>query len=1063
MTSLATCIRKAGKLLTKEDANAIREIRNDLIAVGAKKAEADSQAINEYLDTMQSERDQIVKQIEAEGGTFPKSGSSKFSQQAPEKLTITEVPLRYKIEDDFIEALVEKHSDHPQAQLSKMGALVQDISERSEPGKTREILDKAGDTSKELILSAMPQSKLNEVIRNAMFSVHEYVRTMKRMDGFINERLEEQAETGRVWRTMFRKDKKNAALMGEIMHEATRAATDPSKPFTMPKTFDKMDADKRKEWIKRRRDHAILKKAWDRLSPEAQQLYKKVRDEYATNRTEVLKALEERIKQTEADDMAKAKLMAELRSQFEAGRVDPYFPLTRFGKHWGTAKDRKTGEVIAFSKFESRSQRDQWVKEMRKAGFRSFASEDLKSDLDNVNRIDPSFVTRVTDIVQDEKLQDEIWQMYLRSLPERSARTAFIHRKNRLGYATDALRAYGFHMFHGTHQLGKLNFGHQLQTHLEGTEQEAKELVSRADRIRESLDVDGLEKTHKGLHGAFPEYRKTFKRLGDPQKAIDRFTTQAEVDAPWATPLATELRKRHEYNMNPVSAVWATRMTSFGFFWFLSTSPAAGVLNLTQTAIVGLPTLGARFSFNGAAGELGKASFQLTRTRGDFKNALRGDERRAFEEFDRIGVFSKTRTRDLMGYAEHGENFASKTQTVIDVASWIFHHTEKWNREVTAIAAYRLSRKAGRNHSEAILEAEEMVEMSHFDYTNTNRPRFMQGNLPRVVFLFRNYSLNMTYRLIRDFKDGYLTKLKNNPNVSKRVQKEAAQRLTGILGMTGLFAGLSGMPLAWAMHSIMDAILGDENEPYNSYAALRAHLTEIWGEKAATFIMKGAWDAATDATLSNRASLNNLWIREVPDQLTGEKLFQHLAVEAFGPLAGVGMNMFAGADNIRKGQGYVERGLEKMVPKFVSDIMKTIRFATEGALNYDRDVILSPEEFTNRDLFIQAMGFSPAKLTTRYEQQRAIKDHARAIETRRKYLMNRLFMTAKLRDMKEQKKVVADIAEFNKTSPLPISVQNIMQAAKTRANYDMRTINGVVVHKNLHGLHEKYRFTDRDQ
>lgn len=1070
MSSLITCIRKAGKALSASDAAAIREIRDDLMGGDVKAADANQQAVSEYLEMLASERVDLVKSVEAAGGVFPTDDvttaqffnvEETIAESTTEEVS-KELDLRFKIEDDFIEGLVDKHSEHPQAQLSKLGALVEEINQQAEQPKAVEIWEKTKDISRNATLASVPQSKLNEFIRNGMRGVGDYIRTMKRMDGFINERLEGQAEIGAMWRQMFKDDPKGTALMGEIMHEATRAGADPSKPFVMPASFDKMKGMKRREWTKRKRDHGILSKAWNRLSPEAQSLYEQVRDDYAGMRVEVLKGLERRIRDTKADDMAKAKLIAELRTQFEAGKIEPYFPLARFGKHWATARDRKSGEVIAFSKFENRAERNAWVKEMRTAGYNSFASEESKSDLDNVKRIDPTFVARIADMVDDKNIQDEIWQMYLRSLPERSARTAYIHRQGRLGYAGDALRSYGFHMFHGTHQLGKLNYGFQLQSHLDGLQNEARELISRVDRVRESLATEGMSETHKSLMESYPQYRQLFGAYkgsveGRMQKAIDKFVKQAEVDAPWARPLADEMSKRHEYNMNPTSSVWATNLTSFGFFWFLSTSPAAGILNLTQTAIVGLPTLGARFGgFGKAAGALGKASVQLAKTRGDLKNTLRGDERKAFEEFDRIGMFEKTRVRDLTGYAERGQDFASKWQGAIDLTSWIFHRTEKWNREVTAIAAYRLSREAGRSHDAAILEAEEMVEMSHFDYTNTNRPRFMQKDAARVVLLFRNYSLNMTYRLVRDFKDGVM----RNPNVDVEVRKEAAKRLTGIIGSTFMFAGLTGMPLAWAVHGIIDAVLGSDDEPFDSYAALRAHLTDIWGETAATFIMKGGWDTATGATLSSRASLNNLWIREVPDSLSGKEWVQHILTEAAGPMAGIVVNYAEAAENLD--QGHVSRGLEKMAPKFLSDALKTIRYASEGALNYDRDVVLSPEEFTNRDLFIQAMGFTPTRLSTQYEQQRAIKDTEGALTRRRSNLMNSLFLAAKLGDNREMKDVIVRIGKFNKANPsIAITTSGIMQSAKVRAAYDARTINGTAVSKNLHFLHEQYRFTDK--
>jgi hypothetical protein len=154
--------------------------------------------------------------------------------------------------------------------------------------------------------------------------------------------------------------------------------------------------------------------------------------------------------------------------------------------------------------------------------------------------------------------------------------------------------------------------------------------------------------------------------------------------------------------------------------------------------------------------------------------------------------------------------------------------------------------------------------------------------------------------------------------------------------------------------------------------------------------------------------------------------------------------------------------MEKMIPKAAADAMKAIRYATEGALNYDRDVIMGPEEFTNWNLATQFFGFTPTPLTTRYEQQRAIKDYQSALERRKKYLTDRLHMAAKLKDKTEVNEVMALLIKFSKANPgMAISPKSIMQGAKVRADYDRRTVMGTTVPKKQHYLHEKFRMTDK--
>lgn len=1082
------------------------------------------------------------------------------------------LPLYYRVDDSFERDFVEAQPEHPLAIVTKFGKVIQE-AEAAEPGPVRRLANKildAGSMTIEATLGAVPQTKLPDFIQHGMEHVSMYTRTVKRMDNWMNTVIEGHHALAKRWLAFNRSDVAAGKMLGEFMHASTLAGVDVQN-FKMPDeaTLKKMNVQNRALWAKRADDYKALQPFWERLGKgakqpyqrftynaekqtlvpfgpevqlsEAQAIYASVRDTYAQQRDMLVHNLEERINQTEADGASKAALITKLRQQFEAGLINPYFPLSRFGKHQATART-KDGEVVAFRKWESRRERNAWMEEMRKQGFIVEPSEEQSSDLEQMNKIDPGFVSSVVGLLDDTKvvdkdgksvpgasIADQIWQMYLRTLPELSARKAYIHRIGRLGFTHDALRSFSDHSFHSTHQMAKLKFGHELSEHLLSTEEDAQILLQRADNIRNLMTgwrPKGMEGTsvHQAMWDSTiggADYRSLYtkykKQAGDSStyheashiKARNEVIKQAEHDGPWAVPVANELKRRHAYNMNPKSAAWSTKLTALGFLWFLSTSPAAGVLNMTQTAISAYPALRAKFSGMGAGMELLKAARQYAgspwlgmdnNSVNRLTNKLRNDkvdgkesgmvgERAAMEEFQAIGIFSKTRTRELMGLSEAGSAYSARQEQILEFTGYIFHKTEEMNRAVTALAAYRLARKKYSNnksmslqeqHNQAVLDAEELVEISHYDYTNTNRPRFMQGDMGRVVFLFRNYSLNMQYRLIRDFRDG----IWKNENISKETRKEARTRFLGIIGMTTLFAGVGGWPLIWAAEMIANNLLGDDddelylaiggdkNNPFDSktytrrliYNATEKHIAEGWGEDVANAIMKGPWSAFTGTDLSTRASLNNLWVREIPENLKTDPqgLMMHLSGEMLGPIWGMGMNMAGGVSDFQ--QGHPDRGIEKLMPKFIGDHLKAIRYATQGAQTYNRDMILSPEQFTSLDIFAQAAGFTPTALSTRYEQNRAIKDMEMRLKTRRQDLMNRLFVAWRLEDRKTSSETLRDIAEWNRAQPLyPIQPDNIMQGARSRAEYDMRTVGGVAVDKRLHYLQEELRFSNRPE
>jgi hypothetical protein len=1077
------------------------------------------------------------------------------------------LPLYYKVEDPVARKLVDNNPDSPIAQYSKYGQVLEE-AEAAQPVGIRKIMNwviDKGSKGIEATLGAVPQSKLTDFITSGMESVTEYVKTVKRMDAWMNMVIEGHHAIAKSWLKFNRANPKIAKILGEFMHASTLAGVD-VMTFKMPDAaeYKKMSKEKRAMWDKRASDYKVLLPFWERLGKsgerkqyqrfyydhgsqqpkpignpvevsEAQFIYLSVRDTYSMQRDMLIDNLEKRIEQTEADEAAKAALIAKLRKQFEAGQITPYFPLSRFGKHQAVAKTTD-GEVVAFIKRENRRERNAWVDEMRARGFVVVKLEETASDLEAMNTIDPGFVASVTGMLDDStvvktetnaegdvietttpgtKIQDAIWQMYLRTLPEMSARKAYIHRLGRLGFTHDALRSFSDHSFHSTHQIAKLRYGYELGEHLRNAGEEAEALSQRADKIK-NMKATGWRP--EGMKDASehevmmvsniggPEYRAAYAKFRSPDatgydeeahiKAREKILKAAEHDGPWAIPMAEELKRRHKYNMNPTSAAWSTKMTAFGFLWFLSTSPAAGVLNMTQTPISAYPILRAEFSGMGSGMELLKAAKDyasapwlgatpsaVPRMTAKLKNDKDSDgkelsfgERAAMQEFDAIGIFSKTRTRELMGLSEAGSAYSQRQEQLLEMAGYIFHKTEEMNRAVTGLAAYRLARKKLANdkaykndqerHDKAVLMAEELIEMSHYDYTNTNRPRFMQGDLGRVVFLFRNYSLNMQYRLIRDFRDG----IWSNKNISKEDRKKARTRFLGIIGMTTLFAGVSGYPLFWAAEAMANNLLGDDDDPFDSKTAMRKllhdateeYIAEGWGEAVATSVMKGPWSSFTGTDLSQRASLNNLWIREIPENIKDDPvdLMTHLSGEALGPIWGIGVNVATGMRDISS--DHTQRGIEKLMPKFMGDIGKTLRYATQGAQTYQRDVILPPEAFTSADLFRQFSGFTPTRLSNRYEQNRAIKDMEFKLKSRRSDLMNQLFMAWRISDRKTAAQVMRKIAEWNKAQPrYPISPDNIRQSANSRAQYDMRTVGGVAVDKRLQYLHEELRFTDK--
>src|SRR3990172_270545 len=695
MAGLLGCIRKAGKALDGADADAIRGFYEDSVKDGMASDAAATAAIDDYIAALEDEFAGALDQAKTAGANISAYSQDlvPFADRGFDRETAVDPgPVRMRLED---EGSVDEAPKSPFSVGHKMAVTVEDQANYN-PGLSQKLIDEARNMSAKAIpgfLGAIPRRYLGDfVARGRMPTIAAHLRTAAEMDGRRNQLLVEDEAVAKKWNKWTSKNKEDGALLVELMHAATLSGADPAEPYTSLKNPDNMTADDKILDARRRANHRLLQEFWNKLPTEGQDIYREVRDRYKTRRGMVLRALEQRIDATAAAQGVKTRLVDELRAQFEAGRVQgPYFPLMRFGTYWAAAKDKITGEVVAFSKFEKLAQQQAWLDEMRES-YVVDGGRKQKNDA-VAKQLDPAFAAKVTDLARevDPALADEIWQLYLANLPELSMRKAFMHRKGRLGFSSDALRAFGHQMFHGAHQIAKLEHVFVMQGQIDKIFEEARAIEKAAAASGEK----------------------------DP-------------DANWASPLADEVLKRFEWAMNPTGSALASKATSLGFVWFLGASVASGAVNLTQTPMVALPVLGAEFNSLGAVAELAKGFTLWAGSRGDIANRLRGDERRAMEDAARIATFEKTQAADLAQLADGSPDYSSKGRKAMELTAWIFHKTESANRQVTFLAAYRLARMRGDSYEDAVSLAHKLTYDSHFDYNNANRPRYMQGEIGRA-------------------------------------------------------------------------------------------------------------------------------------------------------------------------------------------------------------------------------------------------------------------------------------------------------------------------------------------
>ena len=748
---------------------------------------------------------------------------------------------------------------------------------------------------------------------------------------------------------------------------------------------------------------------WQALSPEAKEIFHMAREQYQEQSDSMERALLDRIDAMNVPETYKRSLADRIRFQFEASRVEGvYFPLSRFGDYWvaGTHRD---GTPV-FGMFESFRDAQRAEERLKSAGV-EIEAHGLKDT--NYRAKDAPSGTFVSDVIgilrkagAPEKVQDEIYQTFLKTLPEMSMRKHGIHRKNVAGYNDDALRAFAKNGFHGAHQVARLKYGFQMQG---------------------ALDA---------MAEAFENRRNAGSLGGNTEMSLQ--------DAASGDAMLGELRRRHDWIMSPKDSQMANVAGSVGFLYYMSASPASALVNLTQGAQITLPVLGARHGWGKATRELLGATKDAMRTGGNILRTLRSDEeRQAFKVLEERGTFNRTATHTLAGISE-GNALASNPAwaKVMGAMGYLFHKAEVINRESAGVAAFRLARGEGKSFDDAVRYADDIVNGTHFDFSNANRARYMQGNVAKVLTQFKSYSLGMSWVLYRNL-------YKALAGETPEVRQLARRTLTGVLGMTGLMAGAMGLPIINLIRygaNAVHAVTGDDDTPWDFNTEFRSWLAEHLGETAASWVADGAVNQLTGANIAGRTGMADMWFRDPDRELEGKDAYYNLLDTIAGPLGGLTKNLFVGSQMMGEGQTW--RGIETMLPKFAKDGMKAVRYAKEGANTLRGDPIVP--DVSGPEVLLQALGFSPAKLAEQQRVNNALMNYQKFIQDRRQSLLNAFAMAQLAGDEDGRGDALAKIQDFNAKYPeIAIRPGTIRESLRTRAQRTAQADNGIMLNRKL--------------
>ena len=776
-----------------------------------------------------------------------------------------------------------------------------------------------------------------------------------------------------------------------------------------------------------------LQTKWQKMDKSAQDAYEALRDAYSEAFTTLRKTLIARIDSIEADkdlkQTYKDRILLEL---LDKESIEPYFPLYRKGDYWLTyeAKDPRTGELEIYKEaFPTSEERIRRRRELEDMGVRSSSiAEAMRPASDKRQRtgtVDPQFSYNLLGNIREKagkyaeaaekkvkdaggdadavasagaaarkgaaELQDVVMDSLLSAMPERSLFRAFKTRANVLGAEHDALLVFRERMPAFMGQVSNLEFDAPF------------------NKIKNNLTGLANEKVNT-------------------------------PDGAYAREIADHAKDYADFARSPSLAPWARTVKSLGFAMTLGLNLSSAFVNLFTLPMAVYPYLSGKYGYGDTFKAMNRArklymSTGMRRKLNTFTGVEGGleidgpsftnidfsDPASVPESFKKLGDEELRRNKvlvDVMNQqgAANASTIAdllelntatsSTTDKVNSVMGYAFHQGERLTRQITMKATYDLilnaKSKGGKKLTDEDYMAAAQEAILETEHTNSGSmletaPKIAQNSLGSVLLMYKRFGISMLYMQFQMAKQAL-------KDTDPTVRKQAVKQLIGLFGMSGIFAGVQGLPLYGVVTTLANLfLLDDEDEDADSIAA--SFFGEGW--------YSGLLNEATGLDIAPRIGMSNLIFRSLPN--AEEESLTMQAIElAGGPIVGIAQRMFDdGLPLLMDGEIY--RGMEKMMPSSVANVMKATRYGTEGVTTLRGDPIT--EDLGFGTLLGQTLGFAPAGYTKQLEINARDKRVDRVINENRTKLLRQRYMAIRENDFDELIEVEEAIAEFSQRHP----------------------------------------------
>ena len=811
------------------------------------------------------------------------------------------------------------------------------------------VWDKIDDPTRKAIALFFDRNGIANTIGKHIPVLYDIADRLQKMDGMAASLRGEAAKQAGMVVNFARKDRKAMEVLNRLIPASTIAGYDPANPPASGVRATKTD------------------EAYEALKPAGQRVYREVRDYFADMYNAARDIMEASVDSLDLPADAKQKLMASIRLAFEEGKIEPYFPLMRYGDYIFRIKERGSDKYESY-RFETKAERNFAAKAYAKeqgvklkdlvednevALAKDRGGKEQRGIVENSKLLKEMYEAidsmDTTDAKAKAKLKDNMYQVYLDLMPEASMRKQFIHREGTVGFGTDTLRMINTQGIKIASALSKLQYGNEIRNlseqanrQLKGKEQ-YKAFVGAMDSvIDEALNPKPLGPVAGFFDPVAQQWTKFtfFHNLTSLSSALmqpaDILLTGAPVLVGNHGPKATvELTKMA--NVVKQFGVWETLPDGTKRFRAPSIAYAKGLPQVELDAIADM------------VGAYGLSSDTL-----------------ANEIFDAA-------TKPIDKADPKAVEFAKNAGKLL-VFGGLMHHTERISREVIGAVSFRLHyaemEKASpgnpTNYANAVRAAVAEANEALGDYSPGNRPQIMRGPIGKLLSTYKFFPLTRIKLLGGNF-------FRMIPFLNKEGKIAAATKFFGILGTHSILTGVVGLPMYGLIQALWGQWQKDEDAPQTMKDLdhdtwwrtefLRAELGDGQFTRFAKEIAKsGIANYATGMAISERLGLNDMVFR-TPSP--GKNLKESVAnyAEAF---FGAQLTPIKATQDSWDyySQGEYQKMFESLpfMPKSISALSAMERVSREGIETKQGIPILDKGEVTTKELIGQALGFQSARV-----------------------------------------------------------------------------------------------------